>query len=101
MMSDDAFLVRVRSASRAAWATVLVLMLWMVASWCAWRTVLASEPLRKFVAVMWGGEFTAEEMRLIGIYFFGAFKLGVFAVIAAAFFLWFWSRALRRSRKDG
>jgi aldehyde:ferredoxin oxidoreductase len=98
-MDDDRFLVRVRTATRAAWSTALVLILWMTAAWCAWRTMMASESLRAFVSVMWGGEFSAEEMKTIGIYFFGAFKLGIFAVIAAAFFLWFWSRALRRAKK--
>ncbi len=95
-MEESQFERRLGRAACAAWWTVFVGAVWLVAAWLLWLFIGATPALAGFVETLWGGVKLADAKQLVWV-FFGAFKLLLFGCIFGAIFLTIWHRKLRKA----
>ena len=87
---------KVRAAAGAAWGTVIIGAVWMTLAYGLWLVILHYKP--GLILTLWGsGDLTWPEVQRITLWFFGAFKLEIFAVLLAAIWLSLWHRRLARN----
>ena len=91
---------RVRAAAGALWCTVVVGIIWMTVGWVFWLIFIHARP--DWLAWLWGGGggdgLSWKTYQLIGMIFFGAFKLMLFAALLTAIWLTLWARKLARTQ---
>jgi len=92
---NEPLVERVRAAAWATWMLLLILAVWMTIAYFLWLGVFYTR--MEWVRALWGGDVTWPEMQWVSLWFFGAFKLGLFAVLAAALWLTLFARRLRRA----
>lgn len=93
---NEPLVKRVRDAAWATWMVLAILAVWMTVAYFFWLAVLHYR--MEWVRFLWGGrDLTWSEMQWITLWFFGGFKLGLFAVLAAAIWLTLFARRLRRA----
>ena len=94
---NEELTTHVRAASVAAWKTVLVAVILMTLSWLVFLGYLYGRP--EFVRSLWGGgELTWKQVQVMGLWFFGAFKIVVLIMAAIALWLTFWASQLRNAK---
>ncbi len=90
---------RVRAAAGALWCTVVLGFIWLTVGWVFWLVVMHCRP--DWVAWMWGGTgpdgLSWKTYQVIGMTFFGVFKLILFAALLTALWLTLWARKLART----
>lgn len=98
-MNGD-FIKRVRAAAGALWCTVVLGFIWLTVGWVFWLVLMHCQP--GWVAWMWGGGgpdgLSWKTYHLIGMTFFGVFKLILFAALLTAIWLTLWARKLARTQ---
>ena len=91
---NDAFTLRVRSATSAAWWTVLIGAIWLTLSWLAGLCLLANRPA--WVLSLWGGGgMTWDQAHATMLTFWAVFKLILIAFALLAIWLTLWGRRLK------
>ena len=91
---DESSMQRLRAAVVAGWKTIIIGAIAMTISYGLWVVVMHTKPW--FLLDLWGGT-TWAEMRTITLWFFGVFKLMLWAGILACLFLTLWLRGLRKA----
>ena len=87
---------KVGAAARAAWWTVLIGAVWMSLGYRVWLWMMSARP--GWVLVLWGGgDLAWGDVQRISLWFFGVFKIFLFAVLLSAIWLSLWGRGLRRA----
>jgi len=86
---------RIRAAAGATWMLLLILVIWMTVTYVLWLGLVYTR--MEWVRTLWGGDVTWSEMQWVTLWFFGAFKLGLFAVLAVAIWLTLFARRLRKA----
>ncbi len=85
----------VRSASMAAWCTVIFGGLWLTLSWLIWLALLNVQPA--WLLTLWGGgELNWPFVHTVFIWFMVAAKLILFAFVLMAVCLSCWACKLRK-----
>ena len=93
---NDSLAQRVRAAAVAGWWTILIAVIWLTAAWLAFLAILAARP--DWLLVLWGGgKLTWPTVQNITLWFFGAFKLVIFAGVLLTIWLTLWSGRLKRA----
>ncbi len=93
---DEGFVKRLQSATRAAWFTILVGVIWMLAAWSVWIVLLAYRP--GWLLEFWGGQsLTWDRVHLLMLVFMAASKLILFVFVMLAIWMTLWTRQLKRS----
>ena len=96
---DDTLAKRVRAAAGALWCTVVLGFIWLTVGWVFWLVIMHCQP--GWVAWMWGGDhpdgLSWATYQLLGMTFFGVFKLILFAFLLTALWLTLWARKLART----
>ena len=92
----DQFQHRLAAAVRAGWCTVLIWFCVMTFSWVIWTVFLHVKPV--WVRSMWGGgDLEWSSMQTMVLWFFGVFKMMLFAFVAVVLFLTLWLRGLKQA----
>ena len=92
----DELVKKVRAAAGAAWYTLLIGVLWLNVAYFLWLAILTCRP--EWLRTLWGGgDLTWNDMQIITLWFFGAFKVILFAILLAAIWLSLWCRRLRKT----
>jgi len=86
----------VRAAARAAWGTVVIGGVWLTIGYFVWLGIMHARP--GWVLALWGGgDLEWSAIQTMSLWFFGAFKVGLFLVVLAAIWLSLWWRGLKRA----
>ncbi len=94
--STDPFQRRLATAVWAGWCTVLIWFAVMTFSWVIWLVFLHIKP--DCVRFMWGGgDLKWATMQRMVLWFFGVFKMLLFAFLVVVMFLSFWLRRLKQA----
>ena len=68
---------------------------WMTVAWFVWLAILNAKP--EWLLRLWGGgDLNFSDVRNIVLWFFAAFKLILFVIVAIAIWLSFWARQISR-----
>jgi hypothetical protein len=96
---EDALAKHVRAAAGAMWCTVVLGIIWLTVGWVFWLVIMHCQP--GWIAWLWGGAgpegLSWKTYQLIGMTFFGVFKLILFAAVLTALWLTLWARKLART----
>ena len=86
---------RVRSAAAAGWWTVAIFAAYLTVSWVFILVFLSVRP--GWVLALWGGgDLTWDAVQIMYLWFVGAMKVFLLAVLVAVVWLTLWARRLRQ-----
>ena len=86
---------RLETAVWAGWCTVLIWFCVMTVSWLIWLVFLHARP--GWVRYMWGGgSLRWAAMQTMVLWFFGVFKMMMWAFLMVVVFLALWLRRLKQ-----
>jgi len=92
---NDSFDKRLGAAIRAAWCTVVIWAVFLMASWGVYMLAIHTRP--SWLLVLWGGyQLNWSTVQLVFLYFIAAAKLLLFAFVLVTICLTLWRRQLRR-----
>jgi hypothetical protein len=86
---------QVGAAARSAWVTLVVMWVLMMLSWGGWLLLLHARP-EWYLSMIGDGTVTWEQLQHVVIWFYGAFKVGLAILLAAAIWLSLWAGHLRK-----
>ena len=96
MNGSESLAKRVRAAAVAGWWTVIIMAVIMAAQWLVVLAFLQHRPA--WLLSLWGGgELDWPGVHVIMLYFFGAFKLILFAAVIIVIWLTLWARRLKKA----
>jgi len=90
------FTRRLRAAVVAGWWTVAIWVIFLTISWLIYLCIMHTRP--EWLRTLWGGGIiTWEKIQTVYIWFFGAFKVVLWAVLMVTVFLTLWARNLKKA----
>ncbi len=91
----DLFQRRLATAVRAGWCTVLIWFCLLMVSWLIWLVFMHVQP--EWVHFLWGGKLEWSTMQEMTLWFYGVFKMMLWAFVMVVLFLTLWLRGLKRA----
>lgn len=95
-MMNGEFTKRLRAAVVAGWWTVAICWIFLTISWLIYMCIMHVQP--EWLRTLWGGgPLTWDGIQTICLWFFGIFKLVLWAMLMIVLFLTLWLRQLKRA----
>jgi len=93
-VNNDTFEIKIRSAAKAGWWTLLIASGFLVVQWIAYLFLISSQPA--WLLFLWGSGISWDTLGHVWFWLMAIFKFCIWLLALPVLWLTLWARQLRK-----